>query len=153
MNFTRNGTGKYNGETFFFWCSELIHVFLWAVPNHLAVKLVAPGSLVWFDVMKQACRGSSATPFPGFSFFLSREWTLVTADHVAPKIWVLTNFYREGGEVRYTVAAFSQITEKPAAISCELLCNKRFYKQAFPHHTRTLDLEEVHVSSTQVAYC
>ena len=51
------------------------------------------------------------TSFPGSSLFLPRESTLVSAGHVAPKIWVLTRMCHRGGVAKCKIVTSVSMVE------------------------------------------
>ena len=52
-----------------------------------------------------------ATSFPGSSLFLPRESTLVSAGHVAPRIWVLTRMCYRGGVAKCKIVTSVRMVE------------------------------------------
>ena len=92
---------------------------------------------------------SSATSFPGSSLFLPRESTLVSAGHLAPKIWVLTRMcYRRGVAKYKIVTSFRMVESTGGDVSFfSNICGDKnsFYRQVFLHYIRTFDIEAVHV--------
>ena len=87
------------------------------------------------------------TSFPGSSLFLPRESTLVSAGHVAPKIWVLTRMcYRGGVEKCKIVTSVRMVESTRGDVSFfrNICCDKNsFYRQVFLHYIRTFDIEVV----------
>ena len=51
------------------------------------------------------------TSYPRSSLFLPRESTLVSAGHVAPKIWVLTRMYYMGGVAKCKIVTSVRMVE------------------------------------------
>ena len=93
--------------------------------------------------------GYRPTSFPGSSLFLPRESTLVSAGHVAPKIWVLTRMCYRGGVAKCKIVTSVRVVESTGGdvsffrnISGD---KNSFYRQVFLHYIRKFDIEAVHV--------
>ena len=54
---------------------------------------------------------NKTTSYPGSSLFLPRESTLVSAGHVAPKIWVLTRMCYKGGVAKCNIVTSVRMVE------------------------------------------
>ena len=54
---------------------------------------------------------TKSTSYPGSSLFLPRESTLVSAGHVAPKIWVLTRMCYRGGVAKCKIVTSVRMVE------------------------------------------
>ena len=91
----------------------------------------------------------SITSFPGSSLFLPRESTLVSAGHVAPKIWVLTRKCYRGGVAKCKIVTSVRMVESTGGDVSFFrnICGDKnsFYRQVFLHYIRTFDIEEKHV--------
>ena len=90
-----------------------------------------------------------STSFPGSSLFLPRESTLVSAGHVAPKIWVLTRMCYRGGVAKCKIVTSVRMVESTGGDVSFFrnICGDKnsFYRQVFLHYIRTFDIEAVHV--------
>ena len=69
---------------------------LWEALKHPSCKVATLNLLLNFDISKEQKESMRTTSYPGSSLFLPRESTLVSAGHVAPKIWVLTKNVLQG---------------------------------------------------------
>ena len=89
------------------------------------------------------------TSFPGSSLFLLRESTLVSAGHVAPKIWVLTRMCYRGRVAECKIVTSVRMVESTGGDVSFFrnICGDKnsFYRQVFLHYIRTFDIEAVHV--------
>ena len=89
------------------------------------------------------------TSFPGSSLFLPRESTLVSAGHVAPKIWVLARMCYRGGVAKCKIVTSVRMVESTGGDVSFFrnICGDKnsFYRQLFLHYIRTFDIEAVHV--------
>ena len=89
------------------------------------------------------------TSYPGSSLFLPRESTLVSAGHVAPKIWVLTRMCHRGGVAKCKIVTSVRMVESAGGDVSFFrnICGdkKSLYRQVFLHYIRTFDIEAVHV--------
>ena len=89
------------------------------------------------------------TSYPGSSLSLPRESTLVSAGHVAPKIWVLTRMCYRGGVAKCKIVTSVRMVESTGGDVSFFrnICGdkKSFYRQVFLHYIRTFDIEAVHV--------
>ena len=81
-----------------------------------------------------------STSYPGSSLFLPRESTLVSAGHVAPKIWVLTRMYYRGGVAKCKIVSVRMVESTGGDVSFF-----RNIRQVFLHYIRTFNIEAVHV--------
>ena len=95
------------------------------------------------------CSCAFPTSFPGSSLFLPRESTLVSAGHVAPKIWVLTRMYYRGGVTKCKIVTSVRMVESTGGdISFfRNICGDKnsFCRQVFLHYIRTFDIDAVPV--------
>ena len=93
--------------------------------------------------------GYLSTSYPGSSLFLPRESTLVSAGHVAPKIWVLTRMCYRGGVAKCKIVTSVRMVESTGGDVSFFrnICGDKnsFYRQVFLHYIRTFDIEAVHV--------
>ena len=91
----------------------------------------------------------NTTSYPGSSLFLPRESTLVSAGHVAPKIWVLTRMCYRGGVAKCKIVTSVKMVESTGSNVSFFrnICGDKnsFYRQVFLHYVRTFDIEAVHV--------
>ena len=91
----------------------------------------------------------TSTSFPGSSLFLPRESTLVSAGHVAPKIWVLTRMCYRGGVAKCKIVTSVRMVESTGGDVSFFrnMCGDKnsFYRQVFLHYIRSFDIEVVHV--------
>ena len=87
------------------------------------------------------------TSFPGSSLFLPRESTLVSAGHVAPKIWVLTRMCYRGWVAKCKIVTSVRMVESTGGDVSFFrnICGDKnsFYRQVFLHYIRTFDIEAV----------
>ena len=83
-------------------------------------------------------RVKDATSFPGSSLFLPRESTLVSAGHVAPKIWVLTRMCHRGGVAKCKIVTSVRMVESTGGDVSFFrnICGDKnsFYRQVFLHY-------------------
>ena len=76
------------------------------------------------------------------------ESTLVSAGHVAPKIWVLTRMYYRGGVAKCKIVSVRMVESTGGDVSFSRnICGDKnsFYRQVFLHYIRTFNIEAVHV--------
>ena len=77
------------------------------------------------------------------------ESTLVSAGHVAPKIWVLTRMCYRGGVAECKIVTSVRMVESTGGDVSFFrnICGDKnsFYRQVFLHYIRTFDIEAVHV--------
>ena len=81
---------------------------------------------------------SFTTSFPGSSLLLPRESTLVSAGHVAPKIWVLTRMCYRGGVAKCKIVTSVRMVESTGGDVSFFgnICGDKnsFYRQVFLHY-------------------
>ena len=111
------------------------------------VSLIKSLSLFSTTIVRQ-CRRFTIS-FPESSLFLPRESTLVSAGHVAPKIWVLTRMCYRGGVAKCKIVTSVRMVESTGG-GVSFFRNIRvdknsFYRQVFLRDTQTFDIEAVHV--------
>ena len=91
----------------------------------------------------------SPTSYPGSFLFLPRESTLVSAGHVAPKIWVPTRMYYRGGVAKCKIVTSVRMVESTGGDVSFFrnICGDKnsSYRQVFLHYIRRFDIEAVHV--------
>ena len=120
-------------------------VFEAQVNNDSEKTRVKQHKIFWYYLSVTA----NPTSYPGSSLFLPRESTLVSAGHVAPKIWVLTRMCHRGGVAKCKIVTSVRMVESTVGDVSFFrnICGdkKSFHRQVFLHYIRTFDIEAVHV--------